>query len=769
MKELIKTKLNGVDIKSKDTVMAVVYHIEVAIIGFISSRAVVRGLFVPFGLSFLAGCPQIYTPAMAIGVFIGYFIPAVGNGGFRYISAMLAILAIKLMLSNYKKIIKNPFFLSGICLMASAITSVVTLNGLASSFVTLVAESVMAGGGTFFVCRTSRAIERRSAGLSGDEMASLLIVISILLMGVSNTTVYGISLGRILGIFLILTSAKYGGTLSGAVSGIAVSFSAALTGSGQQGYLIYSFGGMMTGVFSSLGKYAQIAALVASALVGTAFGGFNSTFAPLFVEIILGSALFLLIPRSAGINLGKLFSCYPKVTAPTGIKKALTLRLTMASGALSDVSQTVEQVSKQLSKINSPDFSKVMTHIENDACAGCKLRLHCWESKKEDTVSAILEMTKAVKQGEYSPAEYAPDNFKGRCLRINKMGEAVYKNYSQYASRISAQNRIEEVRSVVSDQFDGISNMLIDLAEDFSNDEQFDNAAALSASAALKNIDIRVDECSSRIDKYGRMTIEFKMKKTGDTVINKLQVMKTLSIVCERDFDVPTVYEAGGEIFISVSEHAVYSVDIGVSQISASNSNMCGDAYNYFNDGKGHFVMILSDGMGTGGRAAVDGAMASGLMSRLLKAGFGYDCSLRILNSSMLFKSTDESLATVDIASIDLFTGEAELYKAGAAPTIVRRFGKTGKAVSTSLPIGILSDIGFDRAGIRMSKGDIMLIMSDGAVSEGTEWICAELEAWRDGSAEDLADHISECARRRRSDNHEDDITVMAAIIEKAV
>ena len=102
---------------------------------------------------------------------------------------------------------------------------------------------------------------------------------------------------------------------------------------------------------------------------------------------------------------------------------------------------------------------------------------------------------------------------------------------------------------------------------------------------------------------------------------------------------------------------------------------MCGDNYKYFNDGKGHFLMVLSDGMGTGGRAAVDGAMACGLMTRLLKAGFGYDCSLKFLNSSMLFKSTDESLATVDGANIDLFTGQVQLFKAGAAPTVIRRSG----------------------------------------------------------------------------------------------
>jgi len=173
--------------------------------------------------------------------------------------------------------------------------------------------------------------------------------------------------------------------------------------------------------------------------------------------------------------------------------------------------------------------------------------------------------------------------------------------------------------------------------------------------------------------------------------------------------------------------------------------------------------------MGSGGRAAVDGAMASGLMSRLLKAGFGYDCSLRLVNSAMLFKSTDESLATLDVSCIDLFSGRTDLLKAGAAPTVIRRNGKSGKAQSTSLPAGILREVGFDKASVKLRAGDIIVMMSDGASGEGTEWISAELEAFRGGKAQDLAEFIAKSARRRRSDNHEDDITVLVGVIEKAV
>lgn len=767
MKEVIK--VNAADSPQKrDIIIAAAEHIGMAVLGFIASRAVVMGALMPFGLSFMAGCPQLFAPSAAIGVFAGYFIPAVGEGGFRYVAAMLAVLAIRLMLAGYKRISENPLFLSLVCLLADLMTAAVALGNAPSDIIMLIAEGLLAAGGAFFVCRTSRAASRRSAGLSGDELVSLLIVISIMLMGITDIGIYDISLSRILGIFLILTSAKYGGTLAGAASGIAVSFCAALTGNAQS-YSLYSFGGMMAGIFAPLGKYAQIIALFASGLIGLALGGFGTAAAALAVELIFGSALFLILPKSAGIHLGKLFSCHPKVTAPTGMRKALTMRLTMASGALSDVSETVEQVAHELSRINAPDFGGVISGTERDACAGCKLRVHCWESRRDDTVAAIIEMTKAVKAGDEDISASAPEEFKGRCLRPQKMGEAARRNYTEYASKIAAENRIDEVRSVVSDQFEGISNMLIDLAADFDSDERFDNSAALSAAAALKNLDIRADECSSRIDKFGRMTIELKLKRTPDTVLNKLQIMKALSLACERDFDVPSISDAGNDIFITLTEHAVFRVDIGVNQICAAQSGICGDAYDYFNDGKGHFTAVLSDGMGTGGRAAVDGAMASGLMSRLLRAGFGYDCSLRILNSSMLFKSTDESLATVDIASIDLFTGECELYKAGAAPTIVRRSGRTGKAVSTSLPVGILRDIGFDRAAVKLKEGDIMLLLSDGAVTEGTDWIRAELEAWRDGSAEDLAEHIGECARRRRTDDHQDDITVIAAIMEKAV
>ena len=769
MKDIVKISEKTEKFNHSELIAAGATHALAAAAGFIAARAAVADKLLPFGLSLAAGASLTYTPAAAVGVFLGYFIPALDTGGFRYIAAMLAIIAIKLLLSNYKRLTENPVFLSFICLLSSFLTSAVTLGGLNFRFLNVLSESLLAAGGTFFVSRCFRALPRAVSGLGADELVSLFATLSIILTGVNGFTFNGISLGHILGIALILTAAKYGGTLSGAVCGTTVSLSLILSGTSGEIAVIYAFIGLIAGVFSSLGKYVQVAVPLIFSLTGSVTTGNPILIAATVIETALGSALFLILPRRLSVHISRLFSVYPKLVTPDGFKKSLSMKLNVAASALCDVSETVDQVSAELSKINSPDFGTVITAIEQDACAGCKLRIHCWESRRDSTVEAILGMTKAIKDGSRTPENGAPEEFRGRCLRISQVANAAYKRYSDYTSRIAAENRIDEVRSVVSDQFDGMSYMLSELANDLEKDGKFDNSTAAKAAAALKNLGINTEECTCKIDKFGRMSLEIKAKKQPNTIINKLQIMKLLSVVCERDFDPPAINTSNESIYITVNEHAEIRVDVGIAQKCASDSAMCGDAYKYFFDGRGHFIMILSDGMGTGGRAAVDGAMASGLMSRLIKAGFGYDCSLRILNSSMLFKSTDESLATVDIASIDLFTGQVELYKAGAAPTLIRRSGRTGKAESTSLPAGILREISFDKAVVRCKIGDIVVLMSDGASFEGTDWIKGEIENWSDGTAEELAERICEGAKRRRSDNHLDDITVMTAVLKKSV
>ena len=736
-------------------------HLLWAAGGFLGARTAVFGEYAPFGLAVIGGVPSSYTLSAAIGALIGYFIPVTGGSAFRYITAVFAVASIKWLLYGILKFTKTSFYSALVALAATAV-------------VMIAAESLLAGAGAYFIHRACALRDKPSPGLRNQELASAVIAVSIGLMALVPFTLGDISIGRILAVLLVLAAGRYGRESAGAIAGVAAGFAVSLCGPvGDPASLytagVFAAGGLLAGVFSNMGKLASaFAFLLATGLSAVLAGGSPSSLAGV-AEALIAAVGFMALPRKLGGRLADLFSPPAELPRLDSLRKSLTMRLDFASEALQNVSRTVEEVAARLRRKGAPEFEDVLAGVEEDACKGCALRLHCWETARAETLTALVDMTKAAKRGDTAPEEGVTGEWAERCLRPAAVGSALKEHFKSYASRQAAENRIDEVRGVVSDQFDGISEMLADLAEEFETSQQYDTALAGRIADALRADGIMTADCGCCVDQYGRMTVELRIRETGLGHINRSKLMQLVESVCGRTFEPPAVNKGRQEYHAVFCEKARLDMEVGVAQYACGQARLCGDAYETFRDGRGRYFMVLSDGMGTGGRAAVDGAMAAGLMTRLLKAGFGFDCSLRIVNSAMLFKSTDESLATLDVACMDLFTGRTELLKAGAAPTLVRRSGRTGKASCSSLPAGILRDVGFDRAAIDLQPDDLLVLLSDGAVNDGTDWICAELEDFKDADAKTLAETIAAAARRRRDDGHEDDITVLAAVVRKAV
>lgn len=766
MKEVAKKRTSLENLNRTAIIKEVLSQLFFVLCGFCSAKGAVFGRFMPFGLSFAAAVPIPYLAMTTLGCFLGYFVPSIGVGAFRYIASLFAITAIKALLASVTNYAGKPFICATVASAFCLATGLVNNAGNTQGLLLSLSEAVFSFAGGYFMSRSFKIAAFSRKGLKGEELTCILATFNMLLIGLVNLSAGGISLGKIIGIIFILLCSRFGGSYAAIVSGASFAISSVFAGTDSSMITIILLASLLSGAFASHGKYFQVAAFIVSVAVSGFLIGDLTLATAFLIESFFGSAIYLCVPKTISMRVGKLFSPPTKTISENGMKKSVTMRLKYAAGALGDVSCTVENVANELSRINSPEFVEVLDGIEREACSGCSLSVNCWEKRKNETVSAVMDIIKSIK--ESSDTFNAPDEFKARCLRFERVSSAVYKYYTDYASSLAAERRLADIRSVVSDQFSGVSDMLNDLANELNNDESFDEALASKISASLKNIDVRADECGVRIDKYGRMTVEIIVKDSAGIRYNRMKILRQVEICCDRDFEPPVINNASKTAYITLTEKAVYALDLGAHQISSSPSGICGDAYSLFADGKGRIFMVLSDGMGSGGRAAVDGAMASGLMSRLLKAGFGYDCSLRLVNSAMLFKSTDESLATLDVSCIDLFSGRTDLLKAGAAPTIIRRNGKSGKAQSTSLPAGILREVGFDKASVKLKAGDIIVMMSDGASGEGTEWISAELESFKGGKAQDLAEFLAKSARRRRSDNHQDDITVIVGLLEKA-
>ena len=166
--------------------------------------------------------------------------------------------------------------------------------------------------------------------------------------------------------------------------------------------------------------------------------------------------------------------------------------------------------------------------------------------------------------------------------------------------------------------------------------------------------------------------------------------------------------------------------------------------------------------MGCGGRAAVDSVMTCSFVLKLVKAGFGFDSALKFINSALLVKAGDESLATLDIACIDLYAGTAEFLKAGAASSFLLRDGKVVILSGNSLPAGILQGISYDRRSIPLREGDVLVLVTDGALPISEQWFADELQAVGALPPKEAAEKLALLAKRRQQ-QPEDDITVAVA------
>lgn len=744
----------------QDTLIGLLLHLLTGICGFLLAHAPILEGMAPFGAALVGGTKRGYLAAATAGAAIGYFTNP--TGGFVYIASLFAIIAIRLVLGT-GRFTRSHVFCGILVFLAVGVTKIAVSTTYGGNIPLQLSEAAIAGVAAYFISVTYRISAAHSSGIDVKETAALIFTAALLLLALTRFELLGLSPGRILSVAIILAAARYGQASYGAVSGTIISFVMAIAYEKSiESSIIFAFSGLLCGLFSGLGSFGMIGAYLGATLLSSLLIGNTEQIAADFFEALIGCGLFLLIPKKLGGYLGGILAPPTTLSRLDSVKGALIMRLEFASGALQDIYETVEDVAAQLSRINQPDFEQTLTEVEDEVCGGCSLRKHCWETAREITAADALRTWNHTKQSETSAEE---PGF--HCLRSERFSDSVKSHLSDYESRRLAELRLREVRGAISDQFEGISQMLRDLSEEFKYEVRHDAAAAENIALALKSLGFHAISCIAARDKFDRLSADIHIKGVADHAINKMQVMRQLSLAVGLDFDTPSVSLGGDEAFLFITERPVYHVEMGLTQIPEANNKLCGDSCKYFRDGRGRLILVLSDGMGTGGRAAVDSAMVSGLMGRMLRSGFGYDCSLKIINSSMLFQSTDESLATVDIAAIDLFHGGCELLKAGAAPTYVRRSGKVGKAESSSLPPGILREVAFDKAKIDLKSEDILVMVSDGVTTEGDDWICNMIRDWTVGSAQQLADELAFAARRRRNDGHSDDISVMVAILKK--
>lgn len=191
---------------------------------------------------------------------------------------------------------------------------------------------------------------------------------------------------------------------------------------------------------------------------------------------------------------------------------------------------------------------------------------------------------------------------------------------------------------------------------------------------------------------------------------------------------------------------------IEVSARSAAREKANGDKCLAFSGAGCRYFVLLCDGMGTGVGAADAGQSAAQLLRQMLSAGFPPEYALRSLNSILALRGKAGAV-TVDLAEVHLDTGQAAVYKWGAAPSyILRRTG--AEKIGTATPPPGISVTGCKETVEKLSlcRGETLILLSDGVeVGETLR---------REGMAPDAPPGEIAAKLLERHSGQEDDATV---------
>lgn len=735
--------------------------------GLICARGVIFGRHAPFGLAVTAGCPRGAMWTTALGSAVGYLIPGVVQPSGRYIAALFMLVIFRWALGEMAKLKDKPFFGPAIVFAPLFITgiSLAILNGSpAQTWILYITESVIGAGTVFFIDRTCRVIsESKPLGaLNQSELTCVILSLGIAVLSLSTIQIGIISIGRVAAVLMILFSCRFGGVIGGSLSGIVAGamFGLATFGiSGISGAL--AFAGLIAGLFSPLGRViTAIAFVVANGIGSMQVGSFNAVFNGI-IEVMASSLIFVIWPHKFGSKLAEVFRQPMQLAQSGGLRRTVIAKLGVAADALENVSDSVETVSERLMQVDTTTVDTVYRKTMEDICVGCENRTACWGCTAKETTILTCRITEALRiEGEITQKNLPPQITKS-CVKQDQLTAAINQYYREYLAKISAERKLQQVRSVVTSQFATTGRMLRDMATELKLYEKFDMAMARKINGVLHDCAITPIDVSCRISKEGRMFIEIEALIMDRYKLTKVRVLRGIARVTGREFGYPCISVSGEKCHFQMAEKPVYKVTFGVAQHSCKNASLCGDSCVCFDDGRGKQIAIISDGMGTGGRAAVDGAMASGIMAKLIQAGVSFDCALKITNSALMVKSGTETLSTLDVAAIDLFTGEVQLMKAGAPISYVRKGDAVHRLDAISLPVGILEEAVFCKTSARLGDDDLLVLFSDGVVASGEEWVAQLIQSWKGSEPSQLANLIVEKAAKLRNDGRDDDITAL--------
>ena len=752
------------------------------------SRAFILGELLPFVYACLVAFgyrDRAGSVLLALCAGIGLLTVLQGPGLGSGLITLLVLLAV----INYIKIPADKIWW-GLPLLSIAViflTKTLVMLFTAISFyqeMIIVFEALISGVLTFVFLVAADSLKQRKplATFSFEDIAAFMILGVGVIMGLNDVHLGGLSVAAILCRLGILIAAflwgRGGGTMVGVMAGIIPSISSSIF---AQSLGIYAISGLLAGLFRNFGRLGVIIGYMLGTLALSMFIAETQATILGIWETGIACLIFLLLPASLKEklpvqSLGPISAFKDKglKSMDLHLNDTARNRIEHLAGVFDELSSTfMDKTGTAYEYGDSAYLAYLYDEISTNFCRSCSRYEDCWGRNCYTTSQEILDIFSIAESSGEVNYEDCPVSFRRHCIYGREMLGTINHLFDNLRINEYWIGRLQESRSLVSRQLQGISRVMKNLAQKVDVSAVIDFELRESLLRDLKKQGLDIKDITPIRSGEQQLYINATMPACGDGHACTQQVGPVISGLLGEKMEIckkkcPPII-GRGQCEFTLARSFNYRVSSGAAQVGKE--QVCGDSFTIATLKEGKELVALSDGMGVGEKACNESQAAVRLLENLLSTGFDQETALKTINSVLLLRSTSESFATLDMLMIDLYTAELDVIKVGSAPSFIKRGKKVGVVTSNSVPIGILDSLDVVSEKRALYPRDMLIMVSDGVLEvsrdmSGEYWIQDFLTHVDEKDPQLLAEMIINKALSLCHGQPSDDMTVICMYIE---
>jgi len=611
---------------------------------------------------------------------------------------------------------------------------------------------------------------------SNEEIISMSIISSLIIAGTWGLSVFTVSITNILGLAFVIIIAYINGSGAGAASGVAMGI---IVGMSSENMIIfigmYGICGLITGVFKETGKLLSVTSYLVAFSIIKIYCITGSEF--MIFEALVAGLIFLLIPQNVYEKLALEFNSdkkkqYIEQGYINKIKDTFVGRLNNFSDVLSNMSDILNNLVDNEKLAMKGKSSALVENLADRVCSNCNMKSMCWKRELHYTYAAFEELIQNFER----KSDHVPEEIERKCIKRTAILKNTEDIVNKHIINEMWRTRLSEGRELLANQIGNMASSVGEIVEDFNSDIQIDTPMEKLICKALDKNRIKHNDLMCLNDKLGRLSIKLSLNACSGRQMCVKDLLPIINGVTNKPMCISDegccIDSKTNMCKVTIEETPKFHVVSNVARQCKDGEKFNGDSYSFGKLADGSYMSVISDGMGSGPQAGRESEAAVELIEKFTSAGFSKITAINTVNSIMTLRfSEEEKFSTIDLSSIDLYTGEIDFLKVGAVATFLKSGDDLEIIKSKSLPIGVLDKADIDIQQKKLKNGDIIVMLSDGVLDYNDEnvgridWVVDYLGKNNCNSPKELSEGLLFEAKKLSGNKVKDDMTVLVSKI----